>query len=89
MYIVIVGRLYAAVTRLARQNTKSGTTSTVNVLMDGVLIQTSTNSMGTGGTTQVWEQFNTSFLAIPSSTTLEFLKGDPRNVRMQYPFLRL
>ncbi len=56
-----------------------GTTSTVNVLLNGVLIQTSTNSMGAGGTTQVWEQFSTSFLATSSSTTLEFLNGDPPN----------
>jgi hypothetical protein len=54
-----------------------GTTSTVDVLVDGALIQTATNSMGTGGTTQVWEQFTTSFLATSSSTTLEFLNEDP------------
>lgn len=56
-----------------------GITSTVNVLLNGVLIQTSTNSMGAGGTTQVWEQFSTSFLATSSSATLEFLNGDPPN----------
>ena len=56
-----------------------GTTSTVNVMVDGVLVQTAVNSMGAGGTTQVWEQFTTSFLATSSSTTLEFLNGDPRN----------
>jgi hypothetical protein len=33
--------------------------------------------MGAGGTTQVWEQFTTSFLATSSSTTLEFLNEDP------------
>jgi len=54
-----------------------GTTSTVDVLVDGALIQTATNSMGAGGTTQVWEQFTTSFLATSSSTTLEFLNEDP------------
>jgi hypothetical protein len=56
-----------------------GTTSTVDVLVNGTPIQTATNSMGAGGTTQVWEQFTTSFLATSSSTTLEFLNGDPRN----------
>jgi Protein of unknown function (DUF642) len=56
-----------------------GTTSTVNVWVDGALIQTATNTLGTGGTTQVWEQFTTSFLAASSSTTLEFLNGDPAN----------
>ncbi|MGH9407559.1 MAG: DUF642 domain-containing protein [Terriglobia bacterium] len=54
-----------------------GTTSTVKVLVDGTLIQTSTNSMGAGGTTQVWEQFSTSFTAASSSTTIEFLNEDP------------
>ena len=54
-----------------------GTTSTVDVLVDGALIQTATNSMGAGGTIQVWEQFTTSFLATSSSTTLEFLNEDP------------
>jgi uncharacterized integral membrane protein len=54
-----------------------GTTSTVDVLVNGALIQTSTNSMGAGGTTQVWEQFTTSFLATSSTTTLEFLNEDP------------
>jgi hypothetical protein len=49
----------------------------VDVLVNGALIQTSTNSMGAGGTTQVWEQFTTSFLATSSTTTLEFLNEDP------------
>lgn len=56
-----------------------GTTSTVDVLVNGALIQVATNSMGAGGTTQVWEQFTTSFLATSSSTTLEFLNADPPN----------
>ena len=56
-----------------------GVTSTVNVLVNGVLIQTAVNSMGAGGRTQVWEQFTTSFLATSSSTTLEFLNEDPPN----------
>ena len=54
-----------------------GVTSTVNVMVNGTLIQTAVNSMGAGGTTQVWEQFTTSFLATSSSTTLEFLNEDP------------
>lgn len=54
-----------------------GMTSTVKVLVDGTLIQTSTNSMGAGGTMQVWEQFNTSFVAASSSTTVAFMNGDP------------
>jgi hypothetical protein len=56
-----------------------GTSSTVDVLVNGTLIQIATNTMGAGGTTQVWEQFSTSFLATSSLTTLEFLNGDPAN----------
>lgn len=55
-----------------------GTTSTVNVYVDGVLIQTAVNSSGAGGTTQVWQQFSASFVAASGSTTLKFLNGDPR-----------
>jgi hypothetical protein len=47
--------------------------------VNGTLTQTATNSMGAGGTTQVWELFTTSFLVISSSTTLEFVNGDPPN----------
>lgn len=56
-----------------------GTTSTVDVLVDGTVIQKATNSMGAGGKVQVWEQFNTSFVAVSSSTTIEFLNGDSRS----------
>lgn len=56
-----------------------GTTSTVDVLVNGSVIQKSTNSMGAGETTQVWQQFMTSFVATSSSTTIEFLNGDPPN----------
>ncbi|MGH9358259.1 MAG: DUF642 domain-containing protein [Terriglobia bacterium] len=54
-----------------------GTTSTVKVFVDGTLIQTSTNSLGAGGKTQVWEPFSTSFAAASASTTLEFQNADP------------
>lgn len=53
-----------------------GTTSTVDVLVDGSVIQKSTNSKGIGATIQVWQQFMTSFTATSSSTTVEFLNGD-------------
>jgi Protein of unknown function (DUF642)/PEP-CTERM motif len=52
-----------------------GKTSTVDVYVNGILVQASTNSGG--GTTQAWEQFQTSFLATSSSTLIEFLNGDP------------
>lgn len=54
-----------------------GTTSTVEVLVDGSVIQKSTNSMGAGGTVQVWQQFTTLFIAASSSTNIEFLNLDP------------
>lgn len=54
-----------------------GTTSTVNVLLNGAPAQTFTNSLGAGGTTQVWEQFSLSFVAASGSTTIEFLNLDP------------
>lgn len=54
-----------------------GTTSTVEVLADGSIVQKSTNSMGAGGAVQVWQQFTTSFVAASSSTNIEFLNLDP------------
>lgn len=54
-----------------------GTTSTVQVLVDGTPVQTVTNSLGAGGATQVWEQFSLSFVAASGSTTIGFLNQDP------------
>jgi Protein of unknown function (DUF642)/PEP-CTERM motif len=56
-----------------------GTTSTVDVRLGGLsgtLLGAFTNSSTTMGT-QVWEQFTTSFVAVGSSTTLDFLNADP------------
>lgn len=56
-----------------------GTTSTVNVHLGGIsgtLIDTATNSSTTAGTL-VWEKFTTSFTASGSTTTLDFINGDP------------
>jgi hypothetical protein len=58
-----------------------GTTSTVDVLLGGVTgtsLGAFTNSSITPGT-QVWQEFSTSFTATGSSTTLDFLNGDPGN----------
>ena len=58
-----------------------GTTSTVDVRLGGIngtLLGAFTNDSTTTGT-QVWEQFTTSFVATGSSTTLDFLNGDPSN----------
>lgn len=54
-----------------------GTSSTVDVLINGGPAQAFTNSLGTGGKTQVWEQFSLSFVAASSSSTVEFLNEDP------------
>jgi hypothetical protein len=58
-----------------------GTTSTVNVKLGGLggtLLDSVTNSM-TNSTTQTWEMFTTSFAASGSTTTIDFLNGDPAN----------
>lgn len=52
-----------------------GTTSTVDVLINGVLLLAAQNTGGT--TTQNWKEFTTSFTATSTSTILAFLNGDP------------
>lgn len=54
-----------------------GTTSTVNMLVNGSPAFTATNSGGSGTATQFWQQFTTSFTATGTSTTLAFMNGDP------------
>ena len=56
-----------------------GTTSTVNVLVDGTPVFSATNSMGQGQTKQVWQKFSTTFMAASSQTTIAFINGDPSN----------
>jgi uncharacterized protein DUF642/PEP-CTERM motif-containing protein len=53
-----------------------GTTSTVNVLVNGVQTFSDTNST-MSPTTQSWQQFTHNFTATASTTTLTFLNGDP------------
>jgi hypothetical protein len=55
-----------------------GTTSTVQVLVNGSVLGTFTNSGVSGSTSQSWESFNTSFVASGASTVVEFLNQDPR-----------
>jgi len=52
-----------------------GTTSTIDVFIDGNFLLESTNSGG--GTTQAWDRYSGSFVANGSSTTIRFLNGDP------------
>ena len=54
-----------------------GTTSTVNVLVDGNPIFTAVNSKGAGSTSQVWKTFKVNFTAPSASTTVAFINGDP------------
>lgn len=62
-------------------STTFGTTSTVDVRLggiDGSLLLAATND-STSATTQVWQQFTAEFTAAGSTTTLDFLNGDPSN----------
>jgi hypothetical protein len=54
-----------------------GTTSTVNVLVDGTPVFSATNSMGQGQNKQVWQKFTTTITAASSQTTIAFINGDP------------
>ena len=54
-----------------------GTTSTVDVLVDGTQVKAVTNSEM--GTTQQWERFKVHFTASSTSTSITFLNGDPSN----------
>jgi hypothetical protein len=54
-----------------------GTTSTVDVSVDGTQIKAATNSKM--GTTQMWKKFKVHFTATSTSTSISFLNGDPSN----------
>jgi hypothetical protein len=55
-----------------------GTTSTVKVLVNGVLLMTARNTMGAAVPSHVvWEQFSKTFVAATTSTTLSFINADP------------
>ncbi len=54
-----------------------GTTSTVNVLVNGVQVLSATNSRGAGSTTMNWQRFSVTFTAPTNTTTITFLNGDP------------
>jgi hypothetical protein len=53
-----------------------GTTSTVNVSLNGAPTFSDTNATSSP-TTQNWEQFTHTFVATGTATTLAFLNGDP------------
>ena len=52
-----------------------GTTSTVDVFVDGTRVLKATNSRRS--TTQVWQQFETRFIASSHPTNITFINGDP------------
>ena len=54
-----------------------GTTSTVDVLVDGSLVLTATNRKGVGSTSAVWKTFSVDFTAAGAQTTIAFMNGDP------------
>lgn len=56
-----------------------GTSTTVNLLVDGVQVFSAVNTDGTGQATQVWRQFTYQGVAATNSTTFTFLSGDPSN----------
>ena len=54
-----------------------GTSSAVNVLVDGAQVVDAVNSDGAGATSLSWKQFSVQFTATSSSTTVAFVNGDP------------
>jgi hypothetical protein len=56
-----------------------GTSSTVQVFVDGTLIGTATNGDGAGQAVEVWDPFTYTFTATNSMTTITFMSADPPN----------
>jgi len=54
-----------------------GTSSTVDVYVDGSIVDAATNSKGAGKTTQVWQRFSVTFPTPNPTTTIAFINGDP------------
>jgi Protein of unknown function (DUF642) len=54
----------------------NGTTSTVNVFVNGTETFSITNLAGAGLTYMFWQRYTTTFVAISSETTLAFMNGD-------------
>ena len=54
-----------------------GTTSTVNVLVNGSQVMSATNTGGIGSTTLNWRAFSVTFTALNGMTTITFMNGDP------------
>ena len=54
-----------------------GTTSTVNVLVNGAQTFKAVNKKGVGSKVQVWKRFTTTITAPSNSTTITFVNADP------------
>jgi uncharacterized protein DUF642 len=54
-----------------------GTTSTVNVLVNGVQVYTATNSLGAGSASVVWQKFTATITSLTPQTSIAFINGDP------------
>jgi hypothetical protein len=57
-------------------NNVFGSTSTVDVFVDGVDVLSATNAAG-NATTMTWKSFRLFFTATSSQTTIAFINGDP------------
>jgi hypothetical protein len=56
-----------------------GTTSTVDLQIDGANVASFTNKCGKGKTVLCWRKFSTDFVATGTQTTIAFINGDPAN----------
>lgn len=54
-----------------------GTTSTVDVQIDGVSVASFTNKCGKGSAVLCWRRFSMDFVAKGTQTTIAFINGDP------------
>jgi len=56
-----------------------GSSSTVNVSVDGVQVMSAVSADGAGATALAWKPFTLTFTAAATMTTVSFVNGDPSN----------
>jgi len=71
------GTTYALSFWIGNNNSFGGTSSTVNVQVDGVQVGSDTNSTILPSNVLDWQQFTVDFTAAGASTTIGFFNGDP------------
>jgi hypothetical protein len=54
-----------------------GTSSTVNVIVDGSPVFSAVNTKGAGSSAMVWKSFSVTFVVATGSTTIQLMNGDP------------